>query len=56
MWKLHNGEMKIWSHSESGDDVLNGKGWACAATWYDATTVVSGDNAGAVGLYLQDFS
>lgn len=55
VWKEHNGEMKIWSHSKNSDDILNPKGWACSAAWYDATTVVSSDSVGAVGLYLQDF-
>lgn len=56
VWKLNNGEMKIWSHAEVGEEPRRGKGWACSAAWYDSTTIVSGDNAGGVNMFLQDFS
>jgi hypothetical protein len=56
VYKVANGEAKIWSHSESSDDLLRGKGWACSAAWYDTTTVVMADNDGALGLYVQDLA
>jgi len=55
VWKVRNGEMAIHSHSKSGSEALKGKGYYTSATWYDATTVLSSDNSGGVGLFIQDW-
>lgn len=55
VYRIRNGEAKIWSHSEMGEDSRKGKGWAGAACWYDNKKVLNGDNAGSLGVFLQDF-
>jgi hypothetical protein len=55
VYRVRNGECKIWSHSMNGNDLLQGKGWMCSAAWCDRSTVVSTDNNGNIGLYSQHF-
>jgi hypothetical protein len=56
VYKIRNGEAKIWSHSMSSNDLLRAKGWAGTAAWYDAATTVCGDNAGGLAFHIQDFA
>lgn len=55
VYRLHGHEMKVWSHGSLGNGFLRGKGWSCAAAWYNDTTVVVSDSNGSVQFLLQDF-
>ena len=55
VWCVTNGQPTIHSHSHSSEKIQHASGYACYATWFDAETVLSSDNAGGVGLFIQDF-
>lgn len=55
VYRLHDHEMKLWSHGSLGNGALRRTGWSCAAAWYDDTTVVVSDSTGGVQFLLQDF-
>lgn len=52
---MKNGEATVHSHGENGEKSLRGDGYSCSAVFYDSKTVLSSDNAGALGLFMQDF-
>jgi hypothetical protein len=55
VWKVNGLEPKLHSHADLGEAPRHGDGLACSAVWYDRKTVLSSDNSGTVGLYLQGF-
>jgi len=55
VWKANGLEAKIHSHADLSNAPRRGDGYACSAVWFDSQTVLTSDNTGTVGLFIQDF-
>ena len=50
VWDIVNGEALVHSHSHSGDQSLQGRGWNCAAVFSDQDEILTTDSSGTAAL------